>query len=79
MPRNDCKQKTGKAKSHANLAAEIAEARRLLGQALAISIQSARAEQLIGIAGAGNEAAKEVARYIEACDTWCAEYDRDRA
>lgn len=58
------------------LKSQLAEARRLLGQMTAINIATARIEQLAEIDGFCVEEAKDVAKHIENCDMWCAEYDK---
>ncbi len=56
---------------------QLAEARTLLGQAMSAHINVARAEQLAAVdESLANRDQQEAVRYIEKCDTWCAEYDK---
>jgi len=61
---------------YSDLSAQLAEARLLLGKLTAMTIQIGRIEQMAKIDGACVEEAEAVAKYIEQCDRFCAEYDR---
>lgn len=62
--------------SYSDLVVQLAEARVLLGKLTSMTIQIARIEQMAEIEGACQQEAVTVARYIEQCDRFCAEYDR---